>query len=180
MTGEGPSDKAGADLILLNGNVIPVALPNKREQALAISRGRIIAVGPTRTIEQLRRSTTEVVDLAGRTVLPGFIDSHVHFFLTAASYRSAQLDEAGSIAEVCRLVGEQAAKIPPGEWVYGFNCPAWTIGRLPTMDELDAVSGDHPVYVASDSFHSGAANSKAIALLAPPETLRQASRRDAS
>jgi predicted amidohydrolase YtcJ len=96
----------------------------------------------------------------------------VHFFLTAASYRSAQLDEAGSIAEVCRLVGEQAAKIPPGEWVYGFNCPAWTIGRLPTMDELDAVSGDHPVYVASDSFHSGAANSKAIALLAPPERLR--------
>ena len=136
MTGEGPSDKAGADLILLNGNVIPVALPNKREQALAISRGKIIAVGPNWAIEQLRgRRQRWWISRAHR--LPGFIDSHVHFFLTAASYQALNSTRPESIDEACRLVGEQAAKIPPMNGSTGSTAPLGRSDVSQRMDELD-------------------------------------------
>jgi hypothetical protein len=160
-----------ADLVLVNGDVVPLTLPTKREQALAVGEGVIVAVGSNWEVEQLRGSKTEVIDLAGRTVLPGFIDSHVHFFLTATSYQSAQLDGARTAAEACYLIAQQAARTPAGDWVYGFNYPSWELGRLPNMAELDAVSGDHPVFIAADTFHSSAVNSRAFALLAPPVEL---------
>ena len=122
-----------ADLILLHGNVITMTVPNKREQAVAIVGDRILEIGPDWAMEQLRGPATEVVDLAGRTVLPGFVDSHVHCFLTSVSLRSAQLGGATSVAEACRRMREQAAHVPAGEWVYGFGYP--TANYRPPADD---------------------------------------------
>ncbi len=167
----GAGSAAPADLILLNGAIVSAAIPGERAHALAARDGVIAAIGSGAEIERLRGPRTEVIDLAGRTVLPGFVDAHVHFFLTATSYRSAQLDDVRTVGEACRRIAEQAARTTAGEWVYGFNYPTWTVGRLPCAEELDAVSGDHPVYIAADTFHSSAANSRGLALLAPPAGL---------
>ena len=152
------------DMILLNGNVITMAVPNKREQAVAIDNGKIVKVGSTIAAEALCNSNTKVVDLNGKTLLPGFIDSHLHASLTGLCLNSVQLINAQSVAEVCELIREQVKKTPAGKWIFGTLCVPWALkeNRFPTMTELDAVSDGHPVYIASVTFHSGVANSRAF------------------
>lgn len=152
------------DLILLNGNIITMNIPNKREQAVAINDGKIARVGPNWVIEPLRRDNTKVVNLNGKTVLPGFIDSHLHASLTGICLNSVQLLTATSVAEVCELIHDHAIKTPCGKWVFGTLCVPWAMKerRFPTMAELDKVSEGHPVYIASVTLHSGVANSLAF------------------
>jgi len=152
------------DMVLRNGNVITMAVPNKRERAVAIDNGKIVKVGSTAAVEALCDSNTKVIDLNGKTLLPGFIDSHLHASLTGLCLHSAQLIGAQSVAEVCELIHEQVKKTPAGKWVFGTLCVPWALKekRFPTMAELDAISDGHPVYIASVTFHSGVANSRAF------------------
>ncbi len=155
------------DLIILNGNVTPMTTANGRGQAIAIQNGRIVKVGDNPEIERLKNAGTQVVDAKGKTVLPGFIDSHVHCQLTGLSMQSAQLNKAETVAEVCDLIHERTLKTPPGAWVFGNACQHWTLRekRFPTMKELDRVSGGHPVYINSATYHSGVANSAAFRVI---------------
>jgi predicted amidohydrolase YtcJ len=150
------------DLILLNGNIIPMAVPGRRRQALAVKDGKIYDVDDSAAIERLQGAQTEVIDLQGKTVLPGFIDSHMHATITGLGLSSARLEAAASVADVCEHIHRRAQKTPPGKWVFGVSCVPWALkeNRFPTMTELDRVSEGHPVYIMSATCHSGAANSK--------------------
>ena len=161
------------DLIILNGNVIPMTPANGREQAIAVQNGRIARVGANPQIERLKSAGTQVVDAKGKTVLPGFIDTHVHLTQTGLSLESARLDKAASVSEVCDIIHERALQTPPGGWVYGNGCAHWTLRekRFPTMKELDRVSEGHPVFITSATYHSGVANSAAFRVIDPDVSL---------
>jgi predicted amidohydrolase YtcJ len=152
------------DMILVNGNVITMAVPNKREQAIAIDNGKIVKVAPNWAIEPMGGADTKIIDLQGRTVLPGFIDSHMHASLTGLCLNSVQLLNATSVAEVCEQINEHTKNTSPDKWVFGTLCIPWNLKEkcFPTRTELDNVSEGHPVYIASVTFHSGAANTKAF------------------
>src|SRR5688572_33341213 len=133
-----------ADLVLLNGAVLTVDRNDSVAQAVAITGGRISAVGTTAQIKAMAGPKTEVIDLRGRAVTPGLIDTHVHFS-AAASLFTVDLGDADikSIEEVKKRVAAQVAKLKPGEWVRGRG---WDEGkyaerRYITAADLDAEIG---------------------------------------
>lgn len=161
------------DTILVNGNVITMALPNKREQAIAIDDGRVVKVGSNDFVRKLANGNTRVLDLAGKTVMPGLTDSHLHCFLTGLSRTAVGLNEARSIADVCEQVRDRVREAAPGEWVYAAGCAPWNLAErhFPTMDDLDRVAPHNPVYISAVTFHSGATNTRGFELIDPDLTL---------
>ena len=155
------------DLILHNANVITMGVPNKRQSAVAVKDGRIAFVGGDRDALALATDSTRTVELDGATVLPGLIDSHMHCFATGLTFISARLETATSVNEVCELMAEQARGVPKGKWVYGMSVVPWALkeGRYPTMAEMDASVPDHPIYMSSATFHSGATNTRGFELI---------------
>lgn len=164
-----------ADLVLLNGNLITVDPSFSIAQAAAVADGRFLAVGRNEEVRPLIGDRTRVVDLGGRTVLPGIVDSHCHPGSFGAYRPPMALDvgqeEAGSIKEIAALVAAYAAKLEPGEWVFGRG---WDLGvlaesvadpeRWPTKADLDPVSPDHPVALVDFSGHNMWVNSLALKL----------------
>ena len=102
------------------------------------------------------------VDLAGRTLLPGFIDTHGHFIYFGKNLIDADLFGASSVAEIVTRMRAQAAKVPAGDWIVGFGFSGNALQRYPSVAELDAVSPDRPVMVVDSSGHAGAMNSAAF------------------
>jgi predicted amidohydrolase YtcJ len=156
------------ELVLTNANVIPMAVPSKREQAIAIRDGRIVMVASSRAVAEMASANARVVDLQGRTVLPGFIDSHMHCFLTGLQSIAARLETARTVDDVCELVHQRARDCEPGQWVYGLGCMPWALreGRYPTIADLDRAAPRNPVYIMAQTVHSGAANSAAFRTIA--------------
>ncbi len=135
--------QAPADLVLTNGVVLTVD-PNKSvAEAVAITGGRIVAVGTSAQIKAHVGSATQIVDLAGRTVTPGLIDSHNHFS-EANSLFGVDLSDTTitSMDDVKKRIAAKVATLKPGEWVSGFG---WDEGKLAerryiTAADLDQVA----------------------------------------
>jgi len=157
------------DTILINGHVRTLTPVGRQHQALALLDGRIAALGSSRGISALATAKTRVLDLGGRTVLPGFIDSHMHAMLTGLSLRSARLETAVSVADVCHRLQAQADSAEEGQWVFGTLCLPISLaeGRFPTMQELDQVVPHNPALVINATFHSAACNSAAWKIIGP-------------
>lgn len=155
------------DLALINGNVITMTRQGERAEAIAVKDGRIALVGDSATVRKAAGNGAEIVDLGGRTLLPGFIDSHVHAFATGLGLVAADVLGASTVADICQAISEQAAVTPVGQWVFALNCTPWNLreGRYPTRQELDAASPDHPALVCSATFHSSASNSVGLAAI---------------
>ncbi len=162
-----------ADRIFFNGNVVTVGRDDRVVEAVAISGGRIAAVGKRDDILALRSPQTIVDDLQGRAVLPGFIDAHGHAEGTATKLASANLSPRpiGPVANMSDLKRELRDQIErkglkPGEWVVGMGYDDTGIdeGRHPDRDDLDDVSREHPIFAVHVSFHLAAANSMALEL----------------
>lgn len=155
------------DMILVNGRVVTMTAPNTGCQAVAVRDGRILAAGSDRAIREAASADARVIDLAGKTVLPGFIDSHMHCFLTGISLVAARLETATSVAEVCERMADQASRAPHGSWIYGIGCVPWLLAekRYPTMEELDRSVPDHPAYISAATFHSGSTNTRGFELI---------------
>jgi predicted amidohydrolase YtcJ len=137
---------ADADLILHNGNVVTVDPKFSLQQAVAIKAGKIAAVGTDKAVLAERGPRTQVIDLRGRTVLPGLIDSHVHALEAGLSEFRAPLPPLDSYAAVQSYIREQARKTPKGQWiVVPRTFPTrLTELRMPTRELLD-VATEHPV-----------------------------------
>ena len=118
-----------AELALINGKIITVDPQDSVAEAVAVRGGKIIRVGDNNVVEGLMGSGTTVVDLKGKTVLPGFIDSHVHAsgagLLTVKEKEYVDIKYADSIVEVQEKIGERAEATPEGEWVIGWGY-MWT------------------------------------------------------
>lgn len=155
-----------ATLVLLHGRVWTGDAAHPEAQAVACRDGVILAVGTDAEISPLAGAGTEVIDLKGRRVTPGFNDSHVHFYPGGQDLSSVQLRTAKSQAEFQERIREYAAKIPAGRWITGgeWDHENWSPAVLPTRQLIDPVSGDHPVFVSRLDGHMGVANSLALKL----------------
>jgi predicted amidohydrolase YtcJ len=156
---------AGADVILVNGKVLTVDETFSVAQALAIAGPRIAAVGSNGAIRALAGPATKVADLGGRTVVPGLWDSHNHQHGRAEMLRDVDLTRVSSIADIQAAVRERAQQVPKGQWIRGSR--GWweyqlSDGRLPTREDLDLATTDHPVTIAGP--HYTIANSRALVL----------------
>ncbi|MHA2048728.1 MAG: amidohydrolase [Promethearchaeota archaeon] len=159
-----------ADLILTNGKVITMDAQESISQAVAVKFGKIIAVGNNSDIGNYVGEETVSIDLLGKTVLPGLIDSHGHF-LNEGSSREIYIDlseEAGihSISDIQHILTEKAKQTPIGEWIFGYQEDDSKLEekRHPTILELDVASINHPILITTVGGHFWMANSKAFEL----------------
>lgn len=142
------ADVEAADVLFVNGNIATVDKNFSYAEAVAISRGRIVGVGRASDLRALARPRTEIVDLGGRTVVPGFCDSHSHPYREALGESRVDLRPCRSVKEILDKVSERARSIPKGEWIeagVGWRIDWLAEQRLPTKYELDAAAPDNPV-----------------------------------
>ena len=144
-------------ILYLNGNMYTMDAAQPRAQAMAIdgTSGSIVAVGSNDEVRRVGGRATELVDLRGKTVLPGFIDAHIHLLSTA--YRTHYIDAIGCTSEdeVADLVRERATQTPPGRWILGgqWDKNLWSGEHFPSKASLDAVAPSHPVALWSKDGH---------------------------
>jgi predicted amidohydrolase YtcJ len=134
-------------------------------EAVASRGDSIIAVGSNTEIEALIGEDTEVISVTGSMLVPGFIDTHVHFIASGSGLASVQLRDAATPEEFSARIGEFAKNVAPGEWImYGdWDHTLWG-GELPRRDWIDDVTPDNPVWVYRLDGHMALANSAALAL----------------
>jgi hypothetical protein len=160
-----PADGLFFDGNILTGERLLTAQP-ERVSAVAIRDGLVVAVGTDASILKLRGSETDVVDLHGVFVMPGFNDAHVH--LASAGWTKLTIDLTGakSLAEMQRRISVAARWAPAGAWLRGrgWDHTLWPSKQLPTRQDLDAVTGDHPAVFTRVDGHIAVANSKALEL----------------
>jgi len=154
---------ADADLILRNGKIVTADSKFSIERAIAVTGGKIAAVGSDTSVMKLRGARTRVIDLAGRTVLPGLIDSHVHALSAGLSEYREPLPPLDSFAAIRSYIRARAAKTPRGEWIVVPRTFPTRLQemRMPTRETLD-VDADHPVMF--DASYTVVLNSAALKL----------------
>jgi len=157
-----------ADLVLFNGKIVMVDERESIAEAVAVKFGKILAVGADDEIRALVGEGTKVIDLKGRTVIPGLIDSHCHMMSTAIGMVNTidLSEEAGvkSIADIKARIAEKARTTPKGELILGSKEDDYKLleRRHPTRWELDEATSDHPVIISTVGGHFSIANSKAF------------------
>lgn len=152
------------DHILYNGNIITLDKDQKRAEALAISAGRIVAIGDTDEILDLAVPTTIRENLNGQIVIPGLTDAHIHWKWTARVLQEVDVFEVPSKQVAIDRVADRAASLPHGEWIIGQGWiqELWEDRRFPHKADLDAVTPHHPVYLRAKSAHAFWVNSAAL------------------
>jgi predicted amidohydrolase YtcJ len=155
-----------ATLILVNGRIWTENPQQREAEAIAIEGHRIIAVSSSTAIRKLAAPGCQIIDLAGRRVVPGFNDAHVHLLGGGDALASVQLRDAASAGEFRRRIGAYARSLPKGAWIRNGNWDhkQWTPPVLPTRQLIDAVTPDNPVFVWRLDGHMALANGLAMKL----------------
>jgi predicted amidohydrolase YtcJ len=160
--------------ILFGGTIVTADADRPRASALGMADERIVAVGDLDAVAAALPSTAERVDVAGRTIVPGFIDAHNHYLATAESFAAIPLRDVTSIAELLVRLDAAAERTEPGRWIKGMGIE-WSAleeGRLPTRDDLDGVTREHPVLLEHVSGHAVLVNSRALTMRSVAEDTR--------
>lgn len=165
-TGAAQGSQAPADLILSGGVVHTADASRPQGQAVAVRGDRIIFVGSSAEAALYRGPQTRVVELEGRTVVPGFIDSHGHVANLATTLRIVDLVGTRSYESIIDQVAERAATVQPGVWVQGrgWDQNEWADTRFPSNDALSARTPEHPVYLTRVDGHAALVNDLALEL----------------
>jgi hypothetical protein len=155
------------DLILKNGNVITMDSADRRASAVAVKWDRIFMVGSNREISALATPETRILDLQGKTLLPGFIDTHNHLGFYAYLVSSVDCRAATGTRTIGDIIGklrDTAETTPPGQWVRGFGYAHYHLEekRPITRADLDRASTRHPILLIHVSGHAGVVNSRAL------------------
>lgn len=161
---------SNASKLYVNGTILTMDTGNTVASAVLTAGERIVAVGDEAVLRAEMPADTEIKNLDGRTMMPAFIDPHGHFpdpgfiKLFRVNLASPPRGDCGDIATALKLLAAMAAQTPVGEWVMGVSLDNTAIaeGRLPTREELDGVSTEHPIWVIHASGHNGSANSLAL------------------
>src|SRR5881392_2266500 len=167
------------EIIFINGDIYPgaistltrggspgfsSALPEPRVQAMAVAGEKIVAIGSNADIQKLKGPKTQVIDLGGHFVMPGFNDAHTH--LASGGFEKLDIDLVGtkSLDEMKQRIAARAKTAGPGEWLIGrgWDHTLWTDQRLPNRSDLDSVTGDHPAIFSRVDGHIAVANSAAL------------------
>ena len=163
---------APAERIIRGGPIVTVHAAQPTAEAVAIAGGRIVAVGSEADVMQHKGDATEVIDLAGKTLAPGFVDGHSHFcslidVQTQALCASPPAGGCKTVADVIAALErvQERRKLGPGKFVmgYGYDPDLLAERRPPTKQELDAAFPDNPVIIVHVSGHGAMLNSKALA-----------------
>jgi predicted amidohydrolase YtcJ len=152
------------DLFLTNGKFHTQDPAYPHATAVAMRGGRVWAVGDDEEIRALAAPDAQVIDLAGRRVLPGLTDAHFHYYDWALGLHRLALAEATSLADVRERLAQRASTTPPGHWILGqgWNETRWPEPRIPTRADLDDVAPDHPVILWRNDLHLAVVNSRAL------------------
>lgn len=158
-----------ADKIFYNGKIYTMEQENETVEAIAVYQGKIIAAGTEQEIKEI--PAKESVDLNGKTVLPGFADTHMHLYQDCMDRRKIDLESVASISEILSTLKEKAASVTGNHWLFGENIHADRLKeyRFPTREELDSISKDIPIMVGSFCRHTHVLNSKALEICEIPE-----------
>ena len=146
-----------ADTVLVNGKIVTVDDRFTIAQALAVKDGRIVKVGTTAEIEALKGPQTRVIELAGRTVIPGLIDNHAHW-VRAAEHHELRFDGVTSRQQALEMLAERVRTTPAGEWIVVLG--GWSEEQFTdeprgfSLDELDRIAPNHPVVLQAVYNHS--------------------------
>lgn len=158
-----------ADLLLLNGKVVTLDGASSVREALAVRDGRIAATGTSAEIRQLAQPGTHIIDLGGRTVIPGLIDSHIHAIRAGLTYTSeVSWIGARSVSEALDRIAAAARAAAPGSWIVvagGWTEQQFAELRRPSQAELTRAAPGHPVYVQL-SYRAALLTPEALAALA--------------
>jgi predicted amidohydrolase YtcJ len=162
------SDSMPADTLFVNANILTLDADNRVVRALAVRAGNIVAAGTDEEVRKFADQRTQVIDLEGRTVLPGFIDGHAHPTSVINAYKNwldGRFPTTPSIAVLLQKIKARAAETKAGEWILVAGTPAgdtrFVEKRLPTRAELDAASSDAPVLYFS-GMHKWVASSQGL------------------
>lgn len=157
-----------ADYVFVNGEVVTVNPEDEVARAAAVRGSEICAVGTTEEVLNLRGPETRLVDLRGNSLLPGFIDAHLHMLLYGTNQLGVDCKNGvRSVDEILARLVERARITPRGEWVrgWGYNDQKLAEGRHPTRRDLDDVSTEHPVIAVRTCNHISVVNSKGLEAL---------------
>jgi predicted amidohydrolase YtcJ len=154
------------DLILYNGRVYTQDNEFPMVQAVVIKGNTIVFCGGNTSALKLSTENTRIIDLEGRSVLPGFIDSHFHFYEWVLNLQNLDFSKVKCFDAFLKLIHQRSAALEPGRWVvgHGFNETDWDVIQMPNRDDLDRVAPDHPVCVWRCDLHMSVANSMALKL----------------
>lgn len=149
---------SGGDILTMRGTAPEYV------ESLVVKDGKILFAGPLADSARLAGANSKRIDLKGKTLLPGFIDTHGHFVYFGKNLVDANLFNCADIAELVSRMKKQVERTPEGAWIVGFGYQARTLkeGRAPTSEELDQISADRPVMIVDSSGHLGAANGQAF------------------
>jgi len=159
-----------SNLAIRNANIITMNPQQPRAEALAVHDGHIVAVGTWDDVAP-HAECASALDLTGKTVVPGMIDTHTHFLWTALSLAALDVSSAQDHSSLQAIVRQAVAAAPPGEPILGMGFTEYALDAAqfsPIIQALDTVAPDHPVYLVGVSGHTSAANTRALELLAFP------------
>ncbi len=168
-----PAREDLADLLLINADVATIDPAIPVADAVAIRGDRILAVGTSAELAVHRGEQTEVIDLEGMFVMPGFIEGHGHYMSFGESLMTLDFRNSSSFAEIVAMVADAAAETPEGEWIIGrgWHQDKWEtkesvlVEGLPVHDSLSAATPNHPVMLIHTSGHAVFVNQRAMALV---------------
>lgn len=158
------------DTLYINANIITMDPSLPKAKWVAVSKGKIAAIGNE---NPPLHQAAKTIDLEGLTMLPGLIDSHAHGTITGFSLNSTNVGEASCVADVIDLMEERCKDDDSDCWIFGSALNIFTLKeeRPPTRWELDAVSGEHPVLITNVTLHGSVVNTKAMELLNIPSDM---------
>lgn len=159
-----PAARSYAETVFTGGPVYTGALRGAPAEAVAVAGGRVTAVGARAAIDPLIGPDTELIDLKGAALYPGFVDAHAHLIGIGLREMTLNLEGVGSIAELVDIVASAAQETPEGATIYGRGWieTGWPEARFPSRADLDEASGAHPVILERADGHAVVANSLAL------------------
>jgi predicted amidohydrolase YtcJ len=155
-----------ADIVFMNGNIYTGNDRAPRAEAIAVKSSRIVFAGSNADAKTFQKTGVRVIDLEGKTVVPGLTDSHCHIFGIGEREMNLNLENADTLEDFLARVQERAAKTNPGKWITGRGWieTFWQPPQFPTREDLDKIVPDKPVFLTRADGHAAIANSAALNL----------------
>jgi predicted amidohydrolase YtcJ len=157
-------NRTDADLILVNGNVYTVNDKQPHAESIAVKDERVVFVGSNEEAKKFRSDSTRIIDLGGKTVVPGLTDSHCHIFGIGEREMRLNLEGTNSLQEFIQKIKERVAQTERGKWITGRGWieTFWKPAAFPTRQDLDKIAPDNPVFLTRADGHASVVNSAAL------------------